>query len=116
MTGRGSGDFISLTQYSKRAFPLIDPEADLSELTRRFLEYSLRHRRPVKLVWVAEGEIKAGNVTVLRLGDEDFDYLTARGKKKALTMGISGVLSASYARGDDGNTMKNQEREGREGG
>ncbi len=72
----------------------------MSELTRRFLEYSLRH--------------KAGNVTVLRLGGDDFDYFTARGKKKALTMGISDVLSASYARGDDGDTMKNQERENQE--
>lgn len=86
----------------------------MEDLTHRFLEYSLRHSRPVKLVWMTESGIKTGNVTVKRLDGETFSYMTARSKKTPLTMGISDVLSASYARGDDGDTMKNQQRESKE--
>ncbi len=83
----------------------------MEDLTRRFLEYSLRHSRPVKLVWMAVDGIRAGNVTVRSMGEETFDYVTARSRNKPQTMRVSDVLSASFARGDDGNPMNNMKQE-----
>ena len=82
----------------------------MEDLIRGFLQYSLRYDRPVKLVWLAGDGIKAGNVTVRRLVGETFDCVTAR-KKTPQTMRLSDVLSASFARGDDGNPMNNVKRE-----
>ncbi len=79
-------------------------------MVRRFLEYSLRRGRAVKLVWLAEGGMKSGGVRVIRLGDTDFDYLPARGKTPR-TMRVEDVLSAAYARGDDGSLEPDDERE-----
>lgn len=81
-------------------------------MIQRFLEYSLRRQRPVKLVWLTdEGVIQSGNLTVTRLGSDEFEYLSAKNRKKPQTMQIECLLSAAYARGDDGDTMKNTLRE-----
>ena len=69
---------------------------------RRFLEYSLRHGRPVRLLWTQGDEMKSGNVTVVALTDADVSFTTAKNRTKPATLPLSCVLGASYARGDDG--------------
>ena len=72
-------------------------------MVRRFLAYSLAHTRPVKVLLMEEMKYK--NITVIDLSDDQVAYLTA-GRKKPLVLPISQILSASYARGDDGDTLK----------
>ena len=72
-------------------------------MVRRFLAYSLAHNRPVKVLLMEEMKYK--NITVIDLSDDQVAYLTA-GRKKPLVLPISQILSASYARGDDGDTLK----------
>lgn len=79
-------------------------------MIRRFLEYSLRYRRPIKAVWLDEGKMTAGNLTVISLGEDSFAYTTSRAKKTPREMPLNDLLSAAYARGDDGDTLKNIER------
>ncbi len=79
-------------------------------MVRRFLEYSLRRNRAVKLVWMDDAGMKSGGVRVVRLGETDFDYLPARGKTPR-TMRVADVLSAAYARGDDGGLEPEDGRE-----
>ena len=84
-------------------------------MVRRFLEYSLRHRRPVKAVWLEDGVMKSGNLTVTGMDETSVSYVTARTKTKPGLMLIDDILSVSYARGDEGDTIKNWEREQHEG-
>ena len=72
-------------------------------MVRRFLQYSLEHNRPVKVLFA--DTMKYKNITVVLLEGEKVSYLTA-GRKTALTAEIGNILSASYARGDDGDTLK----------
>lgn len=75
-------------------------------MLKRFLEYSLRNRRPIKVVWMEGGSLKTGNLQVVALQGEGFSYLSARNKKTAKTLTFQDVLAASYARGDDGDLSK----------
>ncbi len=79
-------------------------------MVRRFLEYSLRYQRPIKAVWLEEGKMASGNLTVLSLGEDSFSFITSRAKKTPRKMPLEDVLSAAYARGDDGDTLKNTHR------
>lgn len=72
-------------------------------MVRRFLQYSLEHGKPVKALFA--DTMKYRNITVVLLEGDTVGYLTA-GRKKPLTVPIDGILSASYARGDDGDTLK----------
>ena len=72
-------------------------------MVKRFLSYSLAHNKPVKVLLADEMKFK--NITVIDLSDDQVAYLTA-GRKKPLLLPISQILSASYARGDDGDTLK----------
>lgn len=72
-------------------------------MIRRFLAYSLAHNRPVRVLWA--DTMKYQNIRVILLEEESVGYLTA-GKKNPLQKSISDILSASYARGDDGDTLK----------
>lgn len=75
-------------------------------MIERFLAYSLRWNCPIKLVWLAQGEMKSGNVTVVRLHDSGFEYVTARNKKTPQSLQLCDVLAAAYARGDDGDPSR----------
>ncbi|MDD2429654.1 MAG: hypothetical protein PHQ85_08740 [Eubacteriales bacterium] len=75
-------------------------------MIQRFLEYSLRYGKPVKVMWITDAQILSRNLTVTRVGEEDFDYVSTQNKKSPRTMLKSDVLSCSYARGDDGDTLK----------
>ena len=72
-------------------------------MVRRFLRYSLEHNRPVKALFADTMQYR--NITVILLEESRVSYLTA-GRKKPLTTEIDNILSASYARGDDGDTLK----------
>ncbi len=74
-------------------------------MLERFLLYSLQHHRPIR-VWIL-GEKKYQNITVIALDGEQVSFITTR-RKTPQTMEKSAFLSASYARGDDGDTLKYQ--------
>ncbi|GEM_PF-465647 len=72
-------------------------------MVKRFLAYSLAHGRPVKALFAAD--MKYRNITVTGLTDQEVIY-TAAGKKSPRTAPIGDILSAGYARGDDGDTLQ----------
>ena len=72
-------------------------------MVKRFLAYSLAHGRPVKALFA--DTMKYKNITVTRLTDREVTY-TVAGKKTPLTAPLGDILSISYARGDDGDTLQ----------
>lgn len=72
-------------------------------MIRRFLSYSLAHNKPVKVLWA--DTMKYQNIRVIALEEENVSFLTAQ-RKTPETCPLSAILSASYARGDDGDTLK----------
>ena len=72
-------------------------------MVRRFLAYSLAHNKPVKVLLADEMKFK--NITVIDLQEDQVACLVS-GRKKPLIFPLSQILSASYARGDDGDTLK----------
>ncbi|MBQ9197298.1 MAG: hypothetical protein IJ662_13835 [Clostridia bacterium] len=72
-------------------------------MVTRFLQYSLDHNRPVKALFADTMKFK--NITVVLLDGNTVGYLTA-GRKKPLTTTVDNLLSVSYARGDDGDTLQ----------
>ena len=74
-------------------------------MLNRLLVYSLQHNRPIR-VWM-EGDKKYRNITVIALEEDTVSFLTAR-KKTPQVKEKSAFLAASYARGDDGDTLKYQ--------
>lgn len=72
-------------------------------MIRRFLSYSLAHNRPVKVLWA--DTMKYQNIRVILLEEDQVGYVTAS-RKTPLQRPLSDILSASYARGDDGDTLK----------
>lgn len=75
-------------------------------MLHRFFRYSLEHVKPIR-VWI-EGETKYQNITVIQLDERNVHFITAR-KKTPQSQPIAAFLSASYARGDDGDTLKFQQ-------
>ena len=75
----------------------------------RFLRYSLRHNRPVRVL-VQEERMRYVNLTVLTMEEDSFSYRRA-GRKLPGVYRYDQVLAVSYARGDDGDTLKNEIRE-----
>ena len=53
-------------------------------MNEHFLRYSLRWNCPIKLVWMQEGQMKSGNITVVNITEDDFSFTTARRKAGAL--------------------------------
>lgn len=72
-------------------------------MVRRFLAYSLAHGRPVKALFAES--MKYQNIRVVALDETTVSYLTT-GRKNPVTVPLDAILSASYARGDDGDTLK----------
>ena len=73
----------------------------------RFLRYSLEHGRKIALMIQDEKGIRRVNIIVTGMDAGTVYYVTARSRtEKALERGC--ILSAAYARGDDGDTMKNE--------
>lgn len=76
-------------------------------MVRRFLRYSLDHNKPVRVLFA--DTMKYKNITVVLLEGDRVSYLTA-GRKRPLTTETDNILSASYARGDDGDTLRHMMR------
>lgn len=73
----------------------------------RFLRYSLEHQRKIAVIVQDQDGIRRMNIIVTRIEADTVYHVTARSKKeKALAR--DQILSASYARGDDGDTMKQE--------
>ncbi len=68
---------------------------------KRFLEYSLFHQRPVRAVFMLDGEITERNIRVTAITEASVSF-TLSGKKKPIEIPIADMLSVSYARGDNG--------------
>ena len=78
----------------------------------RFLRYSLEHGRKIKVVWqTADGAIRHMNLTALSVEGDRLVYLLPGGKT-AREMPLSAILAAAYARGDEGDTLVNAQKEG----
>ena len=75
-------------------------------MVHRFLEYSLRYHRPIKAVWLEGGEMVSANITVTAIGGDAFSFTSGR-KRTPREIPLADVLSAAYARGDAGDTLKN---------
>ena len=79
-------------------------------MDRRFIEYAIRHGRPLKAVLLLDGQIRQKTITVVSFDAENLYYIEGR-KKKAFGIALDDVLSVGYARGDSGDTLVNMERE-----
>ena len=77
-------------------------------LTDRFLRYSLTHQRPIKVLLMEDDRVRSLNLTVQAMEQEGILYLSARNRRAAKLLPYDHILSASYARGDDGDTLKNR--------
>ena len=76
-------------------------------MVERFLRYSLERQRKIAVIVQDNQGIRRMNIIVTRIENGTVYHATARSKKeKALAM--EQILSASYARGDDGDTMKQE--------
>ena len=73
----------------------------------RLLRYSLEHQRKIAGILQDEDGIRKTNIIVTRIEGDAVHYCTARSKKEK-PLAREQLLSASYARGDDGDTMKNE--------
>lgn len=74
-------------------------------LVDKFLQYSLTHQRPIKVMLMEEDRLASFNLTVQAIDEEGILYLSARNKKQPRRLRYDQLLSASYARGDDGDIM-----------
>ncbi len=77
-------------------------------MPRRFLQYSLAHHRKIRVILTGGEGLAVKNVLVCSLDGDCFSYLSASNKKRPVTLPVAQVLSASYARGDDGDTLTNE--------
>lgn len=72
-------------------------------MLERFLRYSLAHNRPIRVLLA--DTMKYQTITVIALNDAQVSFLTGR-RKTPETLPLSALLSAGYARGDDGDTLQ----------
>ena len=72
-------------------------------MVRRFLLYSLHHDCPVKALFADTMQYK--NIRVMALEGDEVTYRLS-GRKNPVTSSIDAFLTVSYARGDDGDTLK----------
>lgn len=79
-------------------------------MIERFLLYSLERHRKILLMVMDEKGIRRLNVTVTNIGDEAVEYVSGKSEKRK-SIPLGDILSASYARGDDGDTLKNEQTE-----
>ncbi len=77
---------------------------------RRFLDYSLRHQRPIRVMLMEEaGQARHQNITVQSYDEQELHYLSARNKMQPKALPMASLLAASYARGDDGDGPRKKE-------
>ena len=67
----------------------------------RFLRYSLERNRPIRAVFMLNGEMTQKQVSVVAL-DPGRVSLRVGAKKKPVILSLADILSCAYARGDHG--------------
>ena len=67
----------------------------------RFLRYSLERECKICVVLMQQGQMKKVNLRVTSIGENGFTAVLA-GKKKEVRIAEDDVLTAAYARGDQG--------------
>ena len=70
-------------------------------MTERFLKYSLERNCKICVVLLTDGQMKKVNLRVTAIGGDGFDALFS-GRKKPVHIRLEDVLTAAYARGDQG--------------
>lgn len=70
-------------------------------MTERFLRYSLERECKICVVLMQQGQMKKVNLRVTSIGEDGFTAIPA-GKKKEVHIDREDVLTAAYARGDQG--------------
>lgn len=70
-------------------------------MTERFLRYSLERECKICVVLMQQGQMKKVNLRVTSIGEDGFTAVLA-GKKKEVCIADDDVLTAAYARGDQG--------------
>lgn len=83
----------------------------------RFFVYSRDHARPIRLMVLPQdgGKAKYINVICVEWDMEELKYIkNSIRDKKLRSISLEKVLSASYARGDDGETMQYERQDGDE--
>ena len=70
-------------------------------MTERFLRYSLERECKICVVLMLQGQMKKVNLRVTSIGEDGFTAVLA-GKKKEVRIADDDVLTAAYARGDQG--------------
>ena len=78
---------------------------------RRFLAYSLSHQRPIKIIVMDADGARSMNITVQAHDERSVSYLSAKNKKIPRQIALDMLLAAAYARGDEGDSLKNEEME-----
>ena len=76
-------------------------------MLERFLQYSLERAQKIAIIAEIDGVMKKLTVTIVRMNENEITYLTSRSTKEK-TLSRVNVLSASYARGDEGDTLKKE--------
>ena len=71
---------------------------------KRFLSYSLERNRPVRVLLAGQA-LRYVNLRVLAMDESGFTALKA-GRKTPLTFRYDDILAVTYARGDDGDTVR----------
>lgn len=70
-------------------------------MTERFLKYSLERNCKICVVLLTKGQMKKVNLRVTAIDGDGFDALLS-GRKKPVHIRLEDVLTAAYARGDQG--------------
>ena len=81
---------------------------------QRFLAYSLSHQRPIRIIVMDSEGTRSMNITVQAFDERSVIYLSAKNKKTPRAIALDCLLAASYARGDEGDSLKNEETERRD--
>ena len=70
-------------------------------MTERFLKYSLERNCKICVVLMQEGQMKKVNLRVTAIDENGFDAVFS-GRKKPVHVRLEDVLTAAYARVDQG--------------
>lgn len=76
-------------------------------MIERFLRYSLEHGRRIALMIEEEKGLRRIHVTVTAIHADTISYISSRSKKEKI-LSRELILAADYARGDDGDTMREE--------
>ena len=84
----------------------------MNDLVERFLIYSLKHQRAIKVMLMQDDKPQTLNLSVQSMDDDGFYYLSAKNKQQARYLRYDDVLAAAYKRGDSGEGSDIKENKG----